>query len=133
MRRRVVWIAAAFLALTLGAPDALLAQEGGQEGQETFTVDPELAERGKTLFEQKQCMACHSIGDGVVIGPDLEGVLDRRSVDWIRKFITNPEKMIENDSIAKRIYEENDKILMPTPQATEEEIEAIIHYIAREG
>ena len=33
------------------------------------------------------CNACHSIGEGKKIGPDLKGVTERREEAWLIKFI----------------------------------------------
>jgi mono/diheme cytochrome c family protein len=46
------------------------------------------AQNGELLF--KQCAACHSIGGGRLVGPDLAGVLDRRTEDEIIRFVQNP-------------------------------------------
>ncbi len=48
---------------------------------------------GKDIFELK-CAACHSIGGGVVVGPDLEGVLDRRDRGWVLDFISMPDQVL---------------------------------------
>ena len=39
----------------------------------------------KALFEQK-CAACHTIGKGRLVGPDLAGVNKRRSKKWLNNF-----------------------------------------------
>jgi len=41
---------------------------------------------GEELF-LKNCFACHTIGSGKRVGPDLKGVEERRSIEWIGKFI----------------------------------------------
>lgn len=108
----------------------------GQEGDtpsEDFSVDEELAQRGEELFESKQCVTCHTVGDGIIIGPDLKGLLDRREIDWIRRIIAQPVEMTAEDSLARALKAEFDEIQMPTPNVTEEEVEALIHYIASEG
>jgi mono/diheme cytochrome c family protein len=58
------------------------------------------AEAGKRLFETV-CVACHTIGGGVRIGPDLAGVTARRDHDWLVRFITDPEQLRQSgDSVA---------------------------------
>ncbi|WP_455371726.1 cytochrome b N-terminal domain-containing protein, partial [Petrachloros mirabilis] len=42
------------------------------------TIDPSVA-RGKALYAQHQCMACHRIhGEGATVGPDLSYIADQR-------------------------------------------------------
>ncbi|HCC84588.1 MAG TPA: hypothetical protein DEP87_02810, partial [Candidatus Pacebacteria bacterium] len=52
-------------------------------------------ELGKEIFTQK-CSACHSIGKGRLVGPDLAGVNDRRSEGWLLKFIKSPQAVINS-------------------------------------
>ena len=126
-------VALAVPALLLLAPAAPAMGQSEEAAGEDFTVDEELAERGEGLFESKQCFTCHTVGDGVVIGPDLDGLLQRRSLAWVRRMIARPEQMTAEDSIARALLTEFDEIQMPNPQVTEEEVEALIHYIASES
>lgn len=112
---------------------SLSAQEADDSAQSAFTVDEELADRGEELFESKQCFTCHTIGDGVIIGPDLDGVVARRDPDWLRSMIRQPVEMTESDSLARRLKAESNGIQMPNPVLSDEELEALIHYIASES
>jgi cytochrome oxidase Cu insertion factor (SCO1/SenC/PrrC family)/cytochrome c2 len=47
---------------------------------------------GEILFK-KACAACHTIGGGDKVGPDLRGVAERHDEEWLKKFISNPRKM----------------------------------------
>lgn len=58
---------------------------------------------------QKNCMACHSIGEGDKIGPDLHNLSKRRSVEWIKKFMSYPLGMIEGDE-EEEGYEKADPV-----------------------
>lgn len=86
-------------------------------------------ERGKLLFESKECSGCHTIGKGVEGGPDLKGIMSKREAGWIRRMILNPEQMEQTDPLAKKLYYEFDELGMPNVEITEEEVEAIIMYI----
>jgi cytochrome c2 len=88
-----------------------------------------LVEWGKELFEAKSCSECHTIGEGVEIGPDLIGITEIRDIVWLRRMIRDPEKMEQTDTLAKRLYQEYEELGMPTEELTEEEVEAIIKYI----
>jgi mono/diheme cytochrome c family protein len=88
-----------------------------------------LVEWGKELFESKNCSECHTIGEGVEIGPDLKGITKIRDIEWLRKMISDPETMERTDALAKKLYQEYEELGMPTEVLTEEEVEAIIKYI----
>ena len=65
-----------------------------------------LADSGEQIFQNKGCVACHTIGKGKLTGPDLLGVTKRREEEWIRKWLTSPETMILTDPIAKELLKE---------------------------
>jgi mono/diheme cytochrome c family protein len=57
------------------------------------------AEQGRVLFEQL-CTACHSVGGGDRVGPDLAGVTQRREVAWLKRMIREPDALIaEGDPV----------------------------------
>jgi len=53
------------------------------------------ADQGKDLFE-KQCASCHSIGGGDGGGPDLKGVVGKRTHQWLESVIIEPDKLTAN-------------------------------------
>lgn len=77
-----------------------------QPTAEPGAPDPALAEVGATVFTQRACNACHTIGGGRLVGPDLAGVTDRREYGWMLAMIMNPDSMIRADSIAKGLFAE---------------------------
>lgn len=80
------------------------------------------------------CKACHTIGGGKLVGPDLSGVTDRRSEDWLKSFIKSSQGMINSgDADAVAIYEEYNKTLMPDAQMSDAEIAAVIAYVGSGG
>lgn len=84
------------------------------------------SDEGQGIFEQK-CISCHSIGGGKVVGPDLEGVLDRRDRDWVASFISAPDQMLaDGDPIATEMLAEFNGIPMPNLGLTESEVEALL-------
>jgi len=88
--------------------------------------DPE-ALRGKTDFESK-CFACHSMGHGRKLGPDLAGVSKRRSADWLTRWLKSPEKMLESDADAKALLKENNNIPMPNQNLSDSEVRQYLKY-----
>jgi cytochrome c oxidase subunit 2 len=87
------------------------------------------AAEGKILFEQK-CAACHTIGGGVRVGPDLMGVHERRTPEWLFSFVTHPDRMIaQKDPTALRLVEQYNRIVMPNLGLQTNEAEALLSYL----
>ncbi|HHT9152300.1 MAG TPA: c-type cytochrome [Candidatus Hypogeohydataceae bacterium YC40] len=56
------------------------------------TLTDEEARRGKVLFVQKGCGACHIVGGkGGFVGPSLERVGNRLTAGWIYAFLKDPQ------------------------------------------
>jgi nitrite reductase (NO-forming) len=89
-------------------------------------TDPEAA-RGKLAFESK-CLACHSIGQGKKLGPDLAGVTRNRSAEWLVRWLKEPEKMLQTDERAKAMLKEYNNIPMPNQNLTDAEVKEYIKY-----
>jgi nitrite reductase (NO-forming) len=91
------------------------------------TPDDAEAARGKLAFESK-CLACHSIGQGKKLGPDLAGVTKHRDVAWLTRWLKDPAKMLETDEHAKAMLKEFNNIPMPNQNLTDAEIREYIKY-----
>lgn len=77
-----------------------------------ISTDPADIKKGEELFAGKGCVACHKIGGGKLVGPDLKGVTARRDEAWIKKMILKPEIMVKEDPIAKKLLGE---MFVPMP------------------
>ena len=103
------------------------------EGQSAEVVATESSAgdvaNGKALFNSL-CAACHK-PYSKSIGPALNGVSDRHSIEWIESWIRNSaEKIASGDPQAVAIYEEYNKTAMPAfPQLTQAEIGDILAYV----
>ena len=88
---------------------------------------------GKAIFKSR-CTACHKFG-GKLVGPDLTGVADRRSEEWLKKFIKDSKALIDaGDKVAVALYDEYNKILMPAhPDLSDADLGALIDYIKGGG
>ncbi|GAB4528405.1 MAG: hypothetical protein Fur0018_14450 [Anaerolineales bacterium] len=87
------------------------------------------AQDGGDIFTQK-CAACHTIGGGKLVGPDLQGVTQRRSLDWLRAFILNPQGMVDKgDADAVALVQEYNGLVMPAGLVSDEEVDAILAFL----
>ncbi len=89
-------------------------------------IDAAMATKGAELFKN-MCSACHKM-DKKFIGPALSGVTERRSPEWIMNMILNPEQMIKEDPIAKKLLVESNMAVMANQGLSEEEARAILEY-----
>ena len=84
---------------------------------------------GAVYFKQL-CAACHTINGGILVGPDLVNVQERRSDEWLQKFITSSQTLINSgDEDAVAVFEQFNKIVMPDPPFSADQIAAVIVYI----
>jgi mono/diheme cytochrome c family protein len=110
------------------ATEAGGSESGQSVEQPAGEVDMELATRGGELFTQKGCVACHKIGEGRLVGPDLMGVTERRSFEWIYAMVTTPDSMLQNDSTAKALFAEY-FTPMPDQKVQPDEGQALYEYL----
>ena len=89
-------------------------------------IDQALAQTGKELYEIK-CTACHK-NDQKYIGPAPKGIYERRNPAWVMNMILNPEKMVAEDPIAKKLLMEFNGSPMANQGLTEAEARAIVEY-----
>ncbi|MEQ1759360.1 MAG: cytochrome c [Vicinamibacterales bacterium] len=72
-RPRVLWRRALFYAsMTFFAVLSVISWRASSAS--ASELDPARVEVGKQLFDQHGCSSCHSVGKGLVFGPDLMGV-----------------------------------------------------------
>ncbi|SNZ02038.1 c-type cytochrome [Flagellimonas pacifica] len=89
-------------------------------------IDQTLAAEGKAVFDQ-MCMACHRVGKKF-IGPAPNGILERRSPEWVMNMILNPEGMVKEDPLAKELLLEFNGSPMANQGLTEEQARAVLEY-----
>ncbi len=90
-------------------------------------IDTELAEAGKAQFNTI-CTACH-MAEQRMIGPALKGVYDRRSPAWVMNMISNPDKMLKEDPIAKALMKEYNNAIMLNQNLSDEDTRAVAEYL----
>jgi cytochrome c2 len=52
------------------------------------------AQDGAQIF-RTNCGACHTVGKGKLVGPDLKGVQDRHTEEWILKWVKGSQAMVK--------------------------------------
>ena len=63
----------------------------GRDKEERKELPAEKQLRDNPIVKEKQCITCHTIGnEGGTVGPNLNQVGNRRSADWLRRWLTDP-------------------------------------------
>ena len=89
-------------------------------------------DKGAYLFATR-CAACHTIGNGDKIGPDLLGVTSVRDLNWLRRTISEPDKLIaEKDPIAMALFKQYKEVQMPRLGLAEADVNVLIDFMKRE-
>ncbi len=77
-------------------------------------INPSWGQNVAADFYKQNCASCHTIGGGRLTGPDLKDMHLRKDDDWIKKFITDPQSVINSgDAYARQIVDESRGIIMP--------------------
>jgi len=116
-----------YLAVMIG--DWLNSWKAGSRAAKSYAEAPRLSitDRGQYIFAT-QCAACHSIGRGDKIGPDLQGVTRVRDRAWLSRFIQTPDKMlIEKDPVATALFEKYQQVNMPNLRLGDADANAVLN------
>jgi protein SCO1 len=90
-------------------------------------------DRGQYTFAN-HCAACHTIGRGDHLGPDLLGVATTRDRDWLTRFIVDPDKVrTAGDPIALALRAKYKQVVMPRLDMGTGDAAALIDYIDRQS
>ena len=82
-------------------------------------------------FFDENCTACHTIGTGPLLGPDLKDVTDRQDRAWLVRFMLDPDGVIASgDTYALLLVEMAANLVMPqVPGLTPQIAEALLDFI----
>ncbi|MBX7144579.1 MAG: cytochrome c oxidase subunit II [Oligoflexia bacterium] len=96
------------------------------------------AERGKALFQQKGCNACHSLDGSRLVGPSLMKLVGRTE-----KLSDGSEQVVDENYIKESILDPNKKVVATFPpnvmpafagQLSDEDVDGLIAFIrAQDG
>jgi protein SCO1/2 len=103
------------------------AASANQAGAVKLNLD-----KGAYLFATR-CAACHTIGNGDKIGPDLLGVTSSRDLNWLRRTISEPDKLLaEKDPIATALFKQYKEVQMPRLGLADADVNVLIDFMKRE-
>ena len=87
------------------------------------------AEAGKQVFQEK-CTACHTVGSGNLVGPDLKGVTTRRPHEWLQQWISAPDAMLaKKDPVATELLHQFHDVPMPNLGLSGSEVTAVLAFL----
>lgn len=126
-RATATWIAMLFaIALVFAACSSSDSDDASGDTTVAGSTPPlsEEAAAGQTIYDQ-QCAACHTIGGGPLVGPDLAGVTELRDTGWLHAWIIDPKAFSEVDADAAEIYTG----AMPALGLSSSETDNVISYL----
>jgi protein SCO1/2 len=89
--------------------------------------------KGEYLYSSR-CSACHSIGEGDRIGPDLSGVTARREGAWLARYIVAPDRVrAAGDPTAVALSAKYPSAQMPNLGLGPADVADVVSYIERRG
>ncbi len=125
-------------------PEALISTLLGRLQQHRFTSSMAkasyaqttalpAARTGEDLFKSR-CTACHSIGQGDRLGPDLLDVASTRDRAWLVRWLQEPDKLLaEKDPLAMTLYTQYNNVPMPNLKLTEKNALDLIEFMQTES
>jgi mono/diheme cytochrome c family protein len=99
-----------------------------------WTTPAVLAQEAAVDFKTN-CVSCHTIGGGRLVGPDLQDVNQRKDRAWLARFIVDPEAVLASgDAYALKIQSESRGVVMPgVPGMDLERAQALLDLIDTES
>jgi len=95
----------------------------------SFTFQVSAQSDGAAIFKAN-CTSCHMIGGGRLVGPDLQGITEKRTKDWLKKWINSSSELIASgDADAIAIFEEYNEVVMTNFYFSDEDSEALYAYL----
>jgi protein SCO1 len=90
-------------------------------------------DKAEYLFRTR-CAACHTVGKGDGIGPDLADVTTRRDHCWVARYVAEPDRVLaEGDPIAAELFARYRNVRMPNLRLAPEEVDVLLSYIEKQS
>jgi mono/diheme cytochrome c family protein len=92
------------------------------------------AQEATELFRQN-CISCHTIGGGKLVGPDLKNVDERKDRTWLVDFVVDPTSMLDRgDPYALQLKDAAGGVVMPRIAGlTRKQAESLMDLVAAES
>lgn len=91
-------------------------------------ITEDTAGPGAAMFRTR-CAACHTLGAGDGVGPDLLGVTNARGREWLTKYILAPDKMLaEKDPVAVALFRKYNQVKMPNLHLAPVDVKTLLDY-----
>jgi len=85
--------------------------------------------KAQYLF-QSRCSACHTVGEGDKLGPDLLGVTHRRERSWLTRYLLEPDRVLaEGDPVATSLFAKYKQVRMPNLDLGTEDVAGLLSYL----
>ena len=117
-----------FLAVTI---ENFLGPGQARHATQTYAAAPQLPplEGGEYLF-RTGCAACHTVGKGDGVGPDLHYVTTHRDRAWLARFIATPDQVLaEKDPLALALFAQYKQVQMPNQRLSQADVTALLGYL----
>jgi protein SCO1 len=86
-------------------------------------------DRGQYLYAT-ECAACHTLGHGDTIGPDLLGITRVRDPKWLTRIVQTPDLLLdEHDPLATALFTKYKQLRMPNLHLDTEATQLVIGYM----
>jgi protein SCO1 len=109
--------------------DGWKAHEAQAAKSYTQAAPLNVSNKGQYLFATR-CAACHTIGHGLKIGPDLKGITTVRDRGWLLRFIQKPDQLLaEKDPLATSLFKQYQEIQMPNVRLGPDDTESIVRFL----
>lgn len=82
---------------------------------------------GERVFLRTGCLSCHTVGKGRLIGPDLAGVTRRRTSEWLRRWLKDPPRMLQDPAIKAEFKDYPTS--MPNLTLSDRDVELLMEYL----
>ena len=107
----------------------LMGWKDPQPGRSYTEVTLRAPDTGAYVF-QSRCSACHTVGKGDTVGPDLAAVTTRRERGWLVRYLRHPDQMLaDQDPIAVALFEKYKNVPMPNLRLSEGEIATLLAFL----
>ena len=122
-----------FLALMIGQFLTERSNRGAAPARSYAEAAPLAIGQGQYLFATR-CAACHTIGQGEGVGPDLRGITARRDRAWLARFIKTPDELLsEKDPTAVALLARYKQVRMPNLRLGDGDVAAVMAYMEAQG